>query len=89
MIIDSTRIVGWPTLTGMLPEIEPHMPCPSMKSSATRSIFFKTSCAAADQRRAAHGAQNFPVAHPVALQNREKLNSPVIGLTEPPPIFLA
>ena len=38
--IDDTLIVGWPTVTGMPPETDPHIPAESFKSLPTISIFY-------------------------------------------------
>ena len=36
--MELTRIMGWPTLVGMLPLMEPHMPWAIRISLPTRSI---------------------------------------------------
>lgn len=84
-----TRIIGWPTFTHTEPLCEPHMPCAIHIFRPTRSMRLSTSPPLADQGRAAHRAVDLAhrrIRYPSAT---EKLNSPVAGFTEPPPICLA
>ena len=83
-----TRIIGWPTFTHTEPLCEPHMPCAIHIFRPTRSMRLSTSPPLPIKVAPRTGRSILPsrISYPSAT---EKLNSPVAGFTEPPPICLA
>ena len=75
---------GWPTLVGTLPETEPHIPGAIHISRPTRSMFSSTSWPLPMRVAPRTGHRMAPF----FLQNIQ-LNSPVRGLTLPPPMEAA
>ena len=63
-----TRIIGWPTSTGMLPLAEPHMPLSKFQAVFAHAVdLFEDVRALADERRPAHGPVDLAALDEIAL----------------------